>query len=93
MTKQPTTDTEERELSTTPQERHIIEHSLGLSHDRKRSYRNHFATDERGGDYKTIAGLCNRGLMEKGRQISGGMYYFHVTEAGKKSLGYKFKED
>jgi hypothetical protein len=57
----------------------ILEHALGNAGH----YRNYFATDERGRDYVTICELVEMGLMERGREIPGGLTYFHVTDAGK----------
>lgn len=77
----------------TPEQLHIIQHSLGcddygLSQHRRRDehdgrfgfYRNHYVCSPEADLIK----LCELGLMRDGgaRDLCGGMHSYHVTEAG-----------
>jgi hypothetical protein len=64
----------------------ILEHALGAQ-SKTPGYRNYFATDESGVNYKIISDLIGKGLMCKGRGIPGGMFYFHVTKEGQDLIG------
>lgn len=67
----------------TEKERDILDHSLGGP----KRYRNYFAADPcYEGDHLVIHGLVQRGLMVAGREIPGGLRYYHVTPAGKEAL-------
>ena len=74
----------------------LLEHSLGLGRKvgAKISYRNYFCTSKSGKDYEIIKELIERGLMEEGKtpESCAGMTFFHVTDLGKKAIGYPFTE-
>lgn len=63
-------------------QRHILQHSLGLSSGRQ--YRNHFCTGPGSTDYDDCMALVEQGLMTRraGNALSGGDDIFYVTEAG-----------
>lgn len=67
----------------TPQELHILRHSLGLDDNGNgNQYRNYYCTDP----VPELVKLCDMGLMwDRGAQeIYGGMHVYHVTERGKR---------
>jgi hypothetical protein len=66
------------EESTLDLELETLRHSLGLSISSK-AFRNHYATDP---GHPKLEALVSKGLMVKGRQIPGGLMYYHSTEAG-----------
>ncbi len=71
----------------TPQQIHILKHSLGLTYTKK-SYRNYFNAGPGHADMPDIQALVKLGLMEEfsmNPEIFPGKY-FRVTEAGKKWL-------
>lgn len=72
----------------------LLHHALGM---RKRNYRrklewwldndnhrNYFATGPDCDGYSEIVALEELGLMKRGRDIPGGLIYFHVTPEGMK---------
>lgn len=69
-----------------PKQLHTLRHSLGTGErGTKKEYRNYYATDE--GD-EAVESLVTLGLMEKGRRVNeppDPMFYYHVTDAGKKA--------
>lgn len=67
--------------SLTEQERHILQHALGL--DRARvSYRNRYSATPQSDTYPLCMGLVTKGLMERGA-FHETMIHFHVTDAGR----------
>jgi hypothetical protein len=69
------------EITITPQQIHILIHSLGLSEDTAVPYRNYYCAAP---EDRSLDPLVEAGLMVRGRSGEewGGQYY-HVTEAGK----------
>lgn len=73
-------------------EKELLWHTLGMKRVNYRNalawwlnndnHRNHFAADLGHDDNKTLLGLVDRGLMKRGRDIPGGLVYFHVTPEG-----------
>lgn len=71
------------EAGLTEAERHVIEHSLGISQTGK-EYRNSFVAAPGHTDWPTLAGLVTRGLMTKRKYpLAKDDFVFHVTEAGR----------
>jgi hypothetical protein len=69
----------------TPEELHILKHSLGLTKGGL-EYRNHFVTGKGSTDYPQCMALIDKGLMTRrdGSPLTGGDDLFRVTEEGKK---------
>lgn len=75
-------------VELSPEERHVIEHSLGIAQT-GREYRNHFCASEGHHDWSTLQDLCELGLMRIYRAptyLSGGDTVFLVTGAGKAAI-------
>jgi hypothetical protein len=69
-----------------PEERGIIEHSLGLSRSSE-SYRNYFCAGDDHSDTPQIKSLIALGFMRESHKINGGSSTIYVvTEAGKAAL-------
>jgi DNA-binding PadR family transcriptional regulator len=69
-----------------PEERQIIEHSLGLGRA-KESYRNHFCAGDDHSDMPQINSLVQLGFMRASHKINGGRDTIYVvTDAGKAAL-------
>jgi hypothetical protein len=69
-----------------PEERHVIEHSLGLSRW-PRSYRNHFCAGEGHDDMPYIKSLIELGFMRASHTINDGRDTIYVvTDAGRAAL-------
>lgn len=73
----------------TPEQLHIIAHSLGVDqYGQGRQYRNHFVTDSYSRDGAICESLCAYGLMRRNDVISteltGGSDCYRVTENGKR---------
>lgn len=66
-------------------ERDLMAHALGL-HYSPEPYRNRYATTSDCDGYDTVRRLEERGLMRRGRDISGGVECFHVTQEGRDAL-------
>jgi len=70
----------------TPQELHILQHSLGLDqHGQGTWYRNHFCTDPECDNFSVCEELVRRGLMRIARgpsELTGGGHVFVVTDEG-----------
>ena len=69
--------------SINDEQKEIMRHALGLT--RKDSpymdgYRNYYAAEP---DDKNCLVLVSKGMMQKGKEIQGGLQYFHVTNFGK----------
>lgn len=70
----------------------ILWHSLGMRKSNHRralkwwldddKHRNHFATGPDCDGFGDVVALVALGLMERGREIPGGLTYYHVTEEG-----------
>lgn len=77
-------------VPTTLEEREMMEHALGIQvkcgQKTKGGYRNYFAAGP-GRDTEIWNGLVEKGLAVKG-QSRWGDDYFHVTDAGKKEVGF-----
>lgn len=74
----------------TDRELSILRHAIGLRVDGTgRPYRNHFVTGPGSTDYDCCCELADRGLMRrhKGNAITGGDYWFSVTDQGKRLAG------
>ena len=72
----------------TPQQLHILRHSLGLDDKgRGKAYREHFVTGPGSKDYDDCMALVESGHMvrREGSELSGGDDIFLVTELGKKA--------
>lgn len=78
----------------TRQHLHILQHSLGLDDNGRdskgalcppKTYRNHYVTDDQGGNGALCKEMVAAGLMERHapRAVSGEMPIFTVTEAGR----------
>ncbi len=74
--------------TTTQRQTEILRHTLGAD-SRSPGYRNHYAAEPNGDNYADILALVEMGLMKRGRDIPGGLIYFHVTEAGQELIGVK----
>lgn len=69
----------------TPEELHILQHSLGVDqHGRGSHYRNHFVTGPGSDDWDLCCELDERGLMkDHGKSgLCGDNHWFSVTEKG-----------
>ncbi len=65
----------------TSEQREILRHALGLNRgDAVEPYRNYYADEP---NAKTCNELVEKGAMIKGREIEGGLIYYHVTNFGK----------
>ena len=70
---------------TTPEELHILQHSLGLDrHGEGRQYRNHFVTGPGSKDFESCRALADAGYMKDHgpRKLAGGDHCFTVTPQG-----------
>lgn len=76
----------------TSQEADFLRHTIGLN-DRtcfeslswwlnNDNHRNNFAANPNGTDIKVILCLVEKGLMFRGRDIPGGLVYYHASEDG-----------
>lgn len=74
----------------TPEQLHILQHSLGLDqYGRGPGYRNHFVTGEGSTDHPTCMALVELGFMEIRRAkyaLYGGDNVFAVTEGGRRAV-------
>jgi hypothetical protein len=72
-----------------PEEAHILRHSLGVPDPgQAHFYRNHFVTGEGSVDYPHCMALVDKGLMWRrdGNPLTGGDDLFGVTDAGKAAV-------
>lgn len=72
----------------TPEQLHILQHSLGLDeYGRGTMYRNHFVTGEGSLDHPHCVALVEAGLMNQrvDHPLAGGDDLFTVTDAGKRA--------
>lgn len=73
----------------TPQELHILLHTIGLDDPyQEKSYRNHFVADDGHSDLPAIQKLCLEGLMEEQRApgfLEAGDRVFRVTDCGRQA--------
>ena len=60
----------------------IIQHTLGIGPSRTTD-RNYFAAESQGDDFDNVEALVAIGLMVKGRDIPGGLTYYHATDEGR----------
>jgi hypothetical protein len=77
----------------TDRQRDLLRHTLGAD-NRRPGWRNWFATEQEGEDWRTIQELVAAGLMKRGRDIPTGqlyyaMVYYHATAAGQEAVGIK----
>jgi len=73
----------------------LLRHAAGATSDVKRKdwgYRNYFAAGKDGSDREGLERMVAAGLAVQGRDIPGGLIYFHVTEEGCRALGMTKKE-
>jgi len=73
----------------TVEERVLMEHALGRHYPHKaRDHRNWYAVGPESTEFKVWEQLAVDGLAKRGREINhtGGLVYFHVTDAGKEAL-------
>lgn len=75
--------TETTAVALSPKQRELARHALGLPNKKRTSYRNHYVVDG-GTDHDEWCALVGAGLarMQKGKEITGGMDGFWLTEAG-----------
>lgn len=73
-------------MQITEDDADTLRHSLGIVGRKKQPSRNFYATEP---DDPQITRLAEAGLMRRGRNIPGGLVYFHVTEAGAAAVGAK----
>ena len=69
----------------TPEELHILQHSLGVDqYGRGQMYRNHFCTGDGSIDYPVCMALVASGDMTRNANVEmyGGMDLFRVTQQG-----------
>lgn len=79
----------EGEQRLSPEELHILQHSLGVDQfGQGEQYRNRFVTGEGSDDHPSCNALVERGLMTVRRNIEafGGMDIFYVSDAGKAAV-------
>lgn len=55
----------------------LLRHAVG-----KNGFRNHFAAEVDGADWRSWELLVGLGIAQRGRAIPGGMVYFHVSKPG-----------
>lgn len=67
-------------MQVTEEQRGVLLHALGLTRQAE-AYRNHYAAEP--GD-ETCNALVEAGYMREGREIEGGLVYYHVTEEGRR---------
>jgi hypothetical protein len=74
----------------TPEQKHNIEHALGLG-SAKKPYRRHYCTYASDPE---LEAMVEAGWMVRGNKINDGrdQYYF-VTEAGAKAVGHDLPSD
>jgi hypothetical protein len=81
------TNIEQIAAGLTPEQIHILRHSLGVPDaGQTNMYRNHFVTGEGSVDHPDCIALTKMGFMRrhKGNVLTGGDDAFTVTEEGKK---------
>lgn len=87
-------DKEYHLVHTTLQERHILEHSLGIQVKAGKKtpggYRNYFYSPYRTDTHQMCLGLVKKGLMRQG--LMGSDDYFSVTPAGMREIGFTPKD-
>jgi hypothetical protein len=79
-------------MSTTPEQLHILQHSLGVDkHGQGSQYRNFYVTGPESDTFAQCRGLVELGLMiDHGpRDLNGGMHTFTVTPKGSMPLHSK----
>lgn len=72
-------------MSATPYQIELLQHTLGLSVDRRESYRNHFVAGHGHSDMRHLEALERAGLMERHRSpgfLADGDIVFAATDAG-----------
>lgn len=76
---------QETSTTVTPEQMHILHHSLGITSKRSKSYRNHFVTGPGSKDYDNCVALVSMGYMTQrsGTPLTGGNDLFQVTDAGR----------
>lgn len=69
----------------------VARHALGLTGDRKRSYRNYFTAGEDHADYQKWMGIVAKGLAVRidRRGMMGGDWLFHLTYDGAEQALYE----
>ena len=68
---------------------HILQHSLGVDqYGQGRAYRNHYVIGSNCDGFSDCQELVQLGLMTEHppREITGGMYWFMVTQEGRKAV-------
>lgn len=73
---------------TTRYEIELLQHTLGLSEQRREPYRNHFVAGEGHNDMRHLESLERAGLMERRRSprfLSAGDIVFAATDAGREA--------
>lgn len=68
------------------EQRDVIRHALGRDHA-NRSYRNHYCAPRSGPARDLLESMADAGLMQRGREMEGGMRFFHVTDSGAEAAG------
>jgi hypothetical protein len=75
-----------------PRERELMEHALGRDypHKKPRDFRNYYAADRAGREYREWSALVERRLATKRTEVSWTpLIYFAVSDAGKAALDGK----
>ena len=88
----PTENSDVRTLAISPEQLHILQHSLGVdSYGEGKQYRNHFATSPECPDGKRCQELVGLSLMkDHGPQaLAGGMHCYTVTPLGVDAVAFK----
>ena len=69
----------------TPNQIHILQHSLGISKQHDKSYRNYYAVFAEGDAVQDLEALVKTGLMANGGKspVNGKMIYYYVTDKGR----------
>lgn len=82
-----------RDLS--PEQMHILQHSLGLSKRHDKPYRNYYTVYAESRDIQDLERLATKGLMANGGKspVNADMIYFYVTEKGRQVAIENLPED
>ena len=76
--------------AVTPYERRLLEQMFGLHllTASERGRQNEYAVRPLAGtaDYDAMLDMQKRGLVTRGREIPGGLVYFHATDAGRQAV-------
>lgn len=70
----------------TPEQIHILQHSLGLSKRHDKPYRNYYAVGTSSDCIRDLETLVSKGLMANGGKspVNSEMVYYYVTDQGRK---------